>query len=198
MKHAIKVVLFSIYFLCGIQVALAQPSPVNMLQNATDQMLNALEKTTNKNPKALYGLVQRILLPHVDLDNMSQQILGNAWQNASPAQKTAFKQEFTYFVTRTYSTALASYSNQKVRYLPIRGGVKGDHVQVNSLIDQNSGQSIAVNYRLSLSGGEWKVYDFSVEGVSIVNNYRSQFSSVLRTKGLDGLIAQLKSHNAGM
>jgi phospholipid transport system substrate-binding protein len=198
MNHTFKAIILSLCFLFGLQTALAQSSPIDMLQSTTDQMLVALDKTSDKTSETLYDLVQKILVPHVDLDNMSQQILGIAWQNASAAQKEAFNQEFTYFVTRTYSTALASYKNQKVRYFPIRGGVTGDRVQVSSAIDQTNGQSISVNYRLFRTGSEWKVYDFSVEGVSIVNNYRSQFSGPLRTKGLDGLIAQLKKHNAGM
>lgn len=197
MKKLLRTAVFLLCSLVGIQSALAQ-SPVEMLQSATDQMLHALDQTKNKNPKTLYGLVERILLPHVDLDHMSQQIVGGAWAKASPAQRSAFKHEFTYFVTRTYSTALASYHNDKVRYFPVRGGVKGDRVQVHSAIDQNNGQSVAVNYRLLQSGGQWKVYDFSVEGVSIVSNYRSQFAPTLREKGLEGLTAQLKSHNASM
>jgi len=160
-------------------------------------MLSALKKTDNRNTQSLYRLVQTILLPHVDLNRMSQLVTGKYWAQATPAQREAFKQQFTYFVTRTYSTALSSYTNEKVRFLPIRGGANGDRVQVNSLIDQSNGQSISVNYRLSLVNGQWKVYDLVVEGVSMVENYRSQFADILRTQGMSGLLQNLKSHNAG-
>ncbi len=176
--------------------AIGATSPVPMLQVTTEQMLAALKQTQNRNPQTLYGLVQRILLPHVDLDQMSEQVLGRYWTEASPAQRVEFKHQFTFFVTRTYSTALASYSNEKVRFFPVRGGVAGSKVQVNSSIDQANGQTIAVTYRLMLENGQWKVYDFSVEGISLVQNYRSQFANTLRTQGMAGLINQLRSHNA--
>lgn len=175
--------------------AYAASSPVDMLQSTSTQMLNALSKVTDRNDQALYSLVRRILLPHVDLNGMSELVIGKYWAGASASERAQFEQEFTHFVTRTYSTALASYSNEKVRFFPIRGGISGNRVQVSSAIDQKNGQSVSVSYRLVLLGGQWKVYDFSVEGVSIVENYRSQFADVLRTNGLSGLIAQLRQQN---
>jgi phospholipid transport system substrate-binding protein len=187
--------LFIIGTLLVSLVAFGATSAVDTLKTTTDQMLVALKQTQNRNSQALYSLVQRILLPHIDLDLMSEQVVGRDWAKASPAQRAEFKKQFTFFVTRTYSTALASYSNEKVRFFPIRG-MAGNKVQVNSSIDQANGQSLAVSYRLILEQGQWKVYDFSVEGVSLVQNYRSQFVEILRTHGMAGLINQLKAHNA--
>lgn len=178
-------------------LAFAASSPVDMLQGATNQMLSALQQTQNRNAQSLYALVRRILLPHVNLDLMSQLVVGKYWAQATPEQRSQFKNEFTQFVTRTYSTALNSYSNETVRYFPIRGGVTGNRVQVNSAIDQKNGSSISVTYRLIQTGGDWKVYDFSVEGVSIVENYRSQFADVLRTGGIEALNARLRAQNQG-
>ncbi len=196
-KNSIKVVLLSWVMLWSI-FAGAATSPVDMLQSTTNQMLEALKETSNRNSQSLYRLVRTILLPHADLDLMSQQVIGRYWAQATPEQRSQFKNQFTYFVTRTYSTALSSYSNQKVQFYPIRGGVNGNRVQVNSAIVQNSGQNISVSYRLALSNGQWKVYDFSVEGVSLVDNYRSQFADILRTQGMSGLIDRLKSRNASL
>ena len=187
--------VLSIGLLIFSMVSFAASSPVDMLQQATNQMLQSLKKTENRNTQSLYRLVQNILLPHVDLDRMSQLVVGRYWSQASPADRQAFKQQFTYYVTRTYSTALSSYTNEKVRFFPIRGGVSSDRVQVNSSIDQSNGQNISVSYRLIESNGSWKVYDFTVEGVSMVENYRSQFADILRTQGLAGLNQRLKSRN---
>lgn len=179
-----------------LATALVQP-PEQMLQTVTDQLLSNLQQQQNRNEQALLTLVNQTLVPHIDLDLTSQLVLGKYWGSATPQQRASFKQEFTAFMTRTYSTALSSYTNEKVRYFPVRGGVTGDRVQVNSAIDQANGQSVSVSYRLELVNGEWKVYDFSVENVSIVENYRSQFADVLRTSGLDGLLQRLKAQNQG-
>jgi phospholipid transport system substrate-binding protein len=194
--NTLKYVLL-LWFFVWSAYAMAVSSPVHMLQSTSDQMLDALQKTENRNDAALYHLVRRILLPHVDLDLMCEQVLGRYWIKATPDQRTQFKTQFTYYVTRTYSSALSSYTNEKVRFFPLRGGASGNRVQVNSAIDQSNGQSISVSYRLILSGGQWKVYDFSVEGVSIIDNYRAQFADTLRTEGLEGLIKRLKSRNSG-
>ena len=136
-------------------------------------------------------------LPHADLDLMSEQVLGRYWAQASPEQRSEFKNQFTYFITRTYSTALSSYSNQTIKFYPIRGGVSGNKVQVNSAITTSHG-NVSVSYRLALINDQWKVYDFSVEGVSLVENYRSQFADILRTQGMAGLLDRLKSRNASI
>lgn len=192
-RYYLFISLFLLYSITGLAVS---ASPVDMLQQTTNQMLVSLQKTENRNAKSLYNLVQTILLPHVDLNRMSQLVIGKYWVDATPAQREQFKQQFTYFVTRTYSTALSSYTNEKVRFMPVRGNSNGDRVQVNSVIEQSNGQNVSVNYRLLLTNGQWKVYDFIVEGVSMVENYRSQFSNILRTEGMDGLLKNLKSHNS--
>jgi phospholipid transport system substrate-binding protein len=197
LKNTLKYLLIA-WFMGWSIFAAAAPSPVDMLQSTTNQMLEALKDTSNRNTQSLYRLVRTILLPHVDLDLMSQQITGRYWAQATPEQRSEFKNQFTYFITRTYSTALSSYSNQKVQFYPIRGGVNGNRVQVNSAIVQSNGQNVSVSYRLALAGGQWKVYDFSVEGVSLVDNYRSQFTDILRTQGLAGLNDRLKSRNASI
>jgi len=189
---------FAFVLLLVSMFAQAATSPVDMLQSTTNQMISALENTSNRNTQSLYSLVRKILLPHVDLDLMSQQVTGAAWAKATPEQRNQFKQQFTFYVTRTYSSALSSYSNQKVKFYPIRGGVSGNRAQVNSAIIQQNGDNIAVSYRVIQSGGQWKVYDFSVEGVSMVDNYRSQFADVLRSQGLGGLIQSLSKRNEGI
>ncbi|HVV68788.1 MAG TPA: ABC transporter substrate-binding protein [Gammaproteobacteria bacterium] len=197
-KIILKCLLVSWLMLWSVFASAALSPPVEMLQNTTDQMLEGLKETSNRNTQSLYRLVRTILLPHADLDLMSQQVVGRYWAQATPAQREEFKKQFTYFITRTYSTALSSYSNQKVKFYPIRGGINGNRVQVNSTIIQNNGQNITVSYRLNLNNGQWKVYDFSVEGVSLVENYRSQFADVLRTQGMEGLLDRLKSRNASL
>lgn len=194
MKFSIKSVFFGILMLCSLTV-LAQ-GPVEVLQSTSDQMLAALKQSSNRDSGTLYSIIQKILLPHIDLDVMSRLVVGKYWNTASPQQKAQFKQQFTRFVSNTYSTALAAYKDEKIKFYPVRGGVKGNRVQVNSEIFQNNGQTINVAYQLTNISGDWKVYDFSVDGISMVQNYRSQFADVLAQSGFDGLLKRLQSHNA--
>jgi phospholipid transport system substrate-binding protein len=149
------------------------------------------------NPKVVYGIVHRVLLPHVDIATMSRAVLGPAWNSATPAQQHEFAQEFTRLLIHTYSSAFASYKDEEVKFYPIRGDIAGRHsVQANSQIIRKNGPPITVSYRLVQRGGNWKVADFSVDGISIIQSFRSQFSQELNQGGIDGLIQRLSQHNA--
>jgi phospholipid transport system substrate-binding protein len=191
--------IFLMVFFC-VNAFAATPSPMTMLQSTSDQMINRLhaEKTTIKNnPQKVFNIVNEILLPRVDRVYMSKSVVGRtAWTAASPADQNAFITQFTELLIRTYASALASYSNQTVEFFPLRSGYEGQtQVTVQSQILQPGGPAIPVSYHLLLEGNEWKVIDFSVDNVSIVENYRAQFANDLSQSGLKALTQKLVQHN---
>lgn len=197
MKRQYLAICLFIVTLFGCGIAQAAQSPLDMLQQTSDQMLSALKQSSTRDTNTIYGIIKRILLPNVDLDTMSRSVVGaNYWNSATPQQRVEFKNEFTHFVAQTYSSALAAYKDEKIKFYPIRGGVSGNRVQVNSSIIQGNGQNIAVTYQLLQTNGQWKIYDFSVEGVSLIQNYRSQFADVLASQGFSGLLQRLHAHNS--
>lgn len=181
-------------------MAWAISSPVDILQNTSNQLISALQRnqaTLKTKPQVVYGIVNQILLPHVDVMSMSSKALGReAWLRAAPMQKQAFAQQFVTLLIRTYSSALAQYTNERVNFLPLRGDYNNQpRVQVNSVIVRESGPSINLSYRMMREGGQWMLYDFSVDGVSIIESFRSQFVAELQHSGIDGLISKLAQHN---
>jgi phospholipid transport system substrate-binding protein len=178
----------------------AQSSPIDMLQNTSDQMLAELKTnkaTLKSNPKKVFDIVNRILLPRIDMTTMSKSVVGrNAWNTASAQAQQTFIKEFTELLIRTYASAIASYSNQSVQFFQVRGGWQGQQqLQVNSQINQPNGPPIPMSYRLMLQGNQWKVVDISVDNVSIVQNYRAQFANDLNQGGLASLNTKLSQHN---
>lgn len=176
-------------------------SPLNLLQTTSNQLIGTLQQnqaTLRTKPRLVYGIVNQILLPHVDLVSMSRMALGReAWMQASPIQRQAFTQQFTTLLIRTYSSALAQYTDERVLFLPLRGNFNVEpRVQVNSKIIRASGPPINVSYRLMRMGERWKLYDFSVDGISLVQSFRSQFVQELQQGGINGLINKLAQHNA--
>jgi phospholipid transport system substrate-binding protein len=197
----VKKFILSIISLLVCTVVWAISSPLDLLQTTSNQLITALQQnqaTLKTKPQLVYGIVNQILLPHVDLVSMSRVALGReAWMQASPAQRQAFTQQFTTLLIRTYSSALAQYTDEKVNFLPLRGNFNTEaRVQVNSNIIRDSGPSINVSYRLMRVGEQWKLYDFSVDGISLVQSFRSQFAQELQQTGIDGLINKLAQHNA--
>lgn len=96
---------------------------------------------------------------------------------------------------RTYATALSKYRNQTIEYKPLRSQPGDTDVTVKTEIVQPGGQPVAVDYALEKNGDSWKVYDIVIEGVSLVTNYRSQFSNEIKQSGMDGLIEKLATKN---
>ncbi len=182
------------------QMIWAQSSPIPVLQNAADQIIATLKQNKaqlKSNHKIIYQAVQQHLLPIVDVNGMSRSVLGReAWNKASAAEKNEFTAEFTRLVIRTYSNPLAEYSDETVKFSPIRGGVDGRFIRVNSIVMRSSGQNIPLSYNLVAKNGQWKIYDLSVEGVSLLQSFRSQFAQVLQNSSMKDLIAQMRLKKA--
>lgn len=187
-------------FIFTSHIALAASSPMAIMEQLTNQTLNSLKEnqaSLHSNPQVVYKIIYHILLPHVDMEEMSKAVLGReVWVNASAGEKQKFIGQFKLLLVRTYSSALAAYKNETVKFMPLRES-NGDRVQVDSIILQQGGPSIPVSYRLVLKGSQWKVYDLIVEGVSLIESYHSQFADAIRQNGLNSVINELAQKNAG-
>lgn len=199
MKQLCRNVLLSLALLLNTVVLAATQSPQELVQQTTDQMLSKLraERTViEQHPERTYELVNQIVLPHFDFERMSSWVLGKNWRTATPAQRQKFVEEFRALLVRTYAKSLASYSDQKVSYLPVRPSPQDTEVKVRTQVEQPGGLPIPIDYDLYLNkDSQWKVYDVTIDGVSLVSNYRTTFATEVRQKGLDKLIASLSDRN---
>lgn len=194
-----KKVIIGFVLACFCSLALAVQSPLVMMQGISDGVLAGLSANKTKlksNPSIISNLVHRTIIPHVDVNRMAGTVLGRQyWNSASAAQKAEFVRLFTQLVISTYSSALSSYDDDKMQFYPLRGGYNQPVVQVNSVIIRKNGQTIAVNYNLEQMGGGWKIYDFVIENISMVQSYNSQFASTLAAGGLPALLQKLQQRN---
>jgi len=152
-----------------------------------------LQQDKNK----IYPLVEELILPHFDFEKMSIWVLGRNWRKADAAQQKTFTREFQNLLVRTYSTALLEYTDQKIDFLPFHAGEKDRKVMVKTRIVQGGGAAdIPLNYSLYLNReGKWKVYDISVDGVSLVTNFRTSFASEVQRGGIEQLLKKLAEMN---
>ena len=180
----------------------AAGDPVGLLSSIADRLiaqLKAHQTTLSQNPSLVYSLANQIVVPHADVDVMARKVLPpQIWNNASGQQRARFKHEFTTLLVHTYASALANYTDQTVKFYPVRGGYEGmNNIEVNSVIERPDGPPISVSYRLLLAGSQWRLYDLSVEGVSMLESFRSQFADQLSQGNMESLIQRLHEHNAG-
>lgn len=174
-------------------------SPVTQLQTIANHMVSQLKnnKTQLHNMAVIRRIVNEVLVPAVDIDRMSASVVGRYWRAATPAQKTQFEKEFTRLVTTTYASALSSYNDDKIEFKPLRESYASRQtLRVSSVIVRKNGQKIPITYDVLRSGDQWKVYDFSIEHVSMVQSYRSQFSDVLAQGGMPALLTRMQAHNS--
>ncbi len=176
----------------------AEQSPKEMLENVAAQMLAALHERDaelRKDPQKLQALVEELLVPHVDLKVVSRWVLGKYWRRATPEQRTRFTEEFKKMLIRFYSSALLEYADFEFKFYPVKMKEGARRVVVRSEVRRAGGPPHSVNYSVILRKGKWKVYDVTIDGVSVVTTYRSSFSEEIRRGGLDGLLEKMASWN---
>jgi phospholipid transport system substrate-binding protein len=178
--------------------AVAEISADELVKRTAEDVMSTIKSDKDiqaGNQQKIFALAEEKILPNFDFDRVCRMVLGKNWKSASPEQQAAFQKEFRSLLLRTYATALSKYKNQVIEYKPMRAEPGAKNVSVKTQILQPGGQPIAVDYSLVKGDNGWKVYDIVIESVSLVTNYRSQFSNEIRTNGLDSLNKKLAEKN---
>lgn len=172
--------------------ALAARTPTDTVKDAINQVIAEL-KGHSLEREQRWASIGRIINDRFDFRSMSQSVLATNWQEATTEEKRQFVEYFSQYLEDTYRTKIESYSDQRVEYLAEQ--VRKDRATVDTAV-VTSDKRIPITYRLKLTKGEWVAYDVVIEGVSLVNNYRSTFSAIVKAGGMDGLLTDLEGRIA--
>jgi phospholipid transport system substrate-binding protein len=187
---------------CLIGRAQAQDvAPDVLVKSVTLEVVDIIAKDREIRSGSRAKLIQLIdakVLPHFDFAAMAALATGQNWNKATPEQKKRLTEEFKTLLVRTYASALAAYSEQKFDFRPLRAKPTDTDVTVNVRVLQPGAQPVAIDYSMEKTAAGWKVYDVMVGGVSLVANYRTEFASMVRENGIDGLIKSLQTKNRGL
>ncbi len=202
--------LFALLLLFSIPAAFAnadpvtEKTPVALLKSMTYDLIEALKiskKALKQDPAVVHQLVTTYVAPRLDFIAASRWVLGKHWRDADRAQKIRFIKEFRQLLIRFYSTALAEYAltheidHNIMHFLPLRKKDDKD-VTVHSVVrPPGSTKTVPVNYHMHKTRKGWKIYDVSVEGISMITTYKSSFAPQLRNSGVNGLINSLVERN---
>lgn len=144
----------------------------------------------------ILDLVETKVLPYFDFTRMTRLAMGKNWRQADPQQQQALVDEFRALLVNTYASAFTTYKDQTVDVKPLRMEPGDTEVVVRTTVNQTNGQPpIAIDYSMEKTDNGWKVYDFTVEGVRLVQNYRNTFNTEVQNGGIDGLIKTLHDKN---
>ncbi|HCU89512.1 MAG TPA: toluene tolerance protein [Gammaproteobacteria bacterium] len=187
-----------VVLLAAASALAAAESPMDIVRNTTDQVLGRVQSDRDalrQDPAKMYLLVAELIFPHFDFQIMARWVLGTHWKEADEATRAEFVDQFRKLLVRTYATALLEFSDQAITYPDDSAIVKGRTVEVRQEIEQSGSEPILIGYRLHNTLGNWKVFDVTVDGVSLVRTYRASFASLIRDGGLLGLIDGLSEKN---
>jgi phospholipid transport system substrate-binding protein len=171
----------------------AVETPLVTVQTAVNQVMDILndralegEDGAAEKVKRIWGIVDGVF----DYQKLSQQALGKNWRTITPEEREEFTRLFSRFLGQVYITKISTFSDNTVNFA---GEVAlSDTVSEVRTKVRTAQNEIPIAYRLTLKDGEWKVYDVIVEGVSLLNNYRSQFRDILAKRSMQSLLAQLR------
>jgi phospholipid transport system substrate-binding protein len=156
------------------------------------ELLRANLEVYEKDHEKLYAMVREQILPHFDFRAISKLVLGRYWREASEDQRQRFANEFRDLLVRTYATALLKFNDEEIIFLPFKGKPTDKLVVVKTVVKRaDGGPNVPITYNLFRKNNAWKIYDVTIEGVSLVTNYRSVYSEKIKKDGLDALIVSL-------
>lgn len=204
LKNGLFAVILTLSFTANSQAKIQAPD--ELLKDATHTMLRSINENREEirnSPDKLKSLVEKIILPHLDFISASKMVMGKYWRRADKSQKINFIRQFRLLLLRFYSSALSEYLDGRdkalaedlIHYFPVKLKADQTSLTVRAEVKVENGQPIPLHYRVHLTKKGWKVYDVSVEGISMITTYKNNFATELKAKGIDALIASLETKN---
>jgi len=196
LKRTIYCGLLLLPLLASANVNLPPDEVVRVTSDKMQQTLSANKEMLKKNPDAIIGLVEEIVVPQFDFVRISAWVLGKHWRRATPVQRGRFIKEFQDLLLNTYASAILEYTEFKITIGPLRMKEGDRTVMVRSDIKQPGANNISLDYRMFNGKQGWKVIDILVDNVSLVANYRTSFGEEIDQNGLDALLDRLAKRNS--
>lgn len=143
-----------------------------------------------RNEKERRAKLKEVISQRFDFSEMAKRSLGSEWRRLKPEQQKEFVTLFMGLLEDAYLDRIESYNGEKVQYTQERHD--GAYGEVGTKLLDNKGREFSVDYRLHNVNGDWRVYDVVIEDVSLVSNYRSQFSRILARSSVEELLKRMR------
>lgn len=170
-------------------------SPEQVIRDASELTMQAIQDRRDElrgDREKLFSLIDEVLLPRWDRQYTGQLVMGRYWREATPEQRDAFITGLYRKLLDSYGEGVLQYDASQLTITGTRGNPADGRVMVDSQVRLEDGTPVPISYRLRIHEGAWKVYDVVVEGISYVTNYRNQYASEFRAKGVERVISELQ------
>ncbi len=169
--------------------------PTDQLRQHVDEVLRVLgDASLKKEPAQRHAAVRKVAEKIFDYPDTARRALGPHWNARTPEEQKEFVALFGDLLDRAYWSKVEQYQGEKVRYT--NEILNGDQATVKTTLVTPRGTSIPVDYRMHLTNGRWLIYDVTIEGVSLVSSYRTQFNRIVQTESYPALMQKLRAKQA--
>jgi phospholipid transport system substrate-binding protein len=197
LTYILTVSLSALLLLAAPATRAAEEGADEMIRRLSTDVLNNIkaDKDVQKGDVSkITAFVDSKVMPNVNFTRMTASAVGRNWRQATPEQQKRLQDEFKSMLVRTYAGALSQVKDQTVEVKPLRAGAADTEVIVRTEVI-GRGDAVQLDYRMEKTANGWKIYDFNVLGIWMVETYRTQFAQEISARGIDGLIATLAQRN---
>jgi len=169
-------------------------APTDQLKSSVEQIIKVLEDPALKAESRAAdrrAAIRKEAEGVFDFGETAKRALGRHWQNLSDKDRQEFTGLFTDLIERAYISKIERYSGERIAYAG--EAVDGGLATVRTRFVTKQGTEVPIDYRMQQRGDRWLVYDVSVEGVSLINNYRTQFDKIIQTSSYAELVRKMKA-----
>jgi phospholipid transport system substrate-binding protein len=193
-SSAVPLALLGLLFLIGSPTEASAGAPTDQLRASVDQIIKVLDDPTLK-PEGKVAerraAIRKEAVVVFDFTETAKRALGRHWQGLSDQDRQEFTALFTDLIERAYISKIERYSGEKIAYTG--EAVDSGLATVRTRFVTKQGTEVPIDYRMQQKGDRWLVYDVSIEGVSLINNYRTQFDKIIQTSSYAELVRKLKA-----
>ncbi|MBI5849066.1 MAG: ABC transporter substrate-binding protein [Nitrospirae bacterium] len=187
------VTIIAVIALTGFPPCADAGAPTDQVRETVDAVMDILGDKELRKPekqKERRDRIRQTVIKRFDFEEMAKRSLAVHWKDRTPAEQKEFVALYSDLLENTYIRKIERYENEKVVYFDEK--LDGDYAVVKTKIVDKKGLSIPVEYRIIRKKDKWEVYDIIIEGVSLVNNYRTQFTQIIRAGSYNDLVKRLK------
>ena len=170
--------------------------PNELIESVAQSILDELDARRDElqqEPSRIRELVDEYMLPYFDTEYAARLVLARHWRDATPEQRKRFVDAFYQSMLQNYGEALLEFTPDRLKILPFRGDLEAKNATVRTEVVRDNGTRVPVNYTLRRTPEGWKAWDVTIEGISYIKSFRTDYGSEIDQKGLEAVIERLES-----
>jgi phospholipid transport system substrate-binding protein len=189
-KNSLSCMLIAVFLFFSAGEVFAESKITASIRGTIDQVMEIIaDPNLKSNPALKREKLRQVIALRFNFKQMVMRSLAKNYKDRSDAERKEFTLLFKRLLENSYASKIENYKNETIKYVGEK--IKGNYAMVRTQIVRKDG-IVDVDYKMLKDGDQWLVYDFVIEGVSLIRNYKSQFSKIISTESYAALVSKLR------